>query len=155
MFNQFRQLWLSFFRFLWMPGFIYLSLFGTVVLLVISGVVYFFEAPVNPNMDHFFEVLWWGVTTITTVGYGDIVPVTVGGRFLGVILMYSGTVLFISFTSLLATSWIKAEFEKEMFPLERSLDEEKSEALRLDKRLLSLEKRLAGIENLLRNIKRG
>ncbi|MCB1214830.1 MAG: two pore domain potassium channel family protein [Deltaproteobacteria bacterium] len=155
MFNSLINLWKSLFRFLWTPGFIYLSLSGTLVLICMSAAVYFLEAGKNPHMDSYLEALWWGVSTITTVGYGDVVPVTTGGRLLGIVLMYSGTVLFISFTSLLATSWIKLEFEKEMNPLEESIIRERSESHRLDKRLLSLEKRLESLESLLRNLKKG
>jgi voltage-gated potassium channel len=38
--------------------------------------------------------LWWAITTVTTVGYGDIVPVTIGGRLIGAFLQLSGAVMF-------------------------------------------------------------
>jgi voltage-gated potassium channel Kch len=38
--------------------------------------------------------LWWAITTVTTVGYGDIVPVTPIGRLIGAVLQISGAVMF-------------------------------------------------------------
>lgn len=42
----------------------------------------------------FFDGIWWAVTTMTTVGYGDYVPVTVVGRIIGMILEIIGVVMF-------------------------------------------------------------
>ncbi|MFC5124326.1 potassium channel family protein [Pseudoclavibacter helvolus] len=50
------------------------------------------------NIVSMGDVLWWGFTTITTVGYGDFTPVTVAGRALAVSLVVSG-VLIVGFVS--------------------------------------------------------
>jgi voltage-gated potassium channel len=57
------------------------------------------------KITDFGEALWWSITTITTVGYGDITPVTSTGRVIAVLLMIGGISLVGSITATLA-SWI-------------------------------------------------
>lgn len=54
----------------------------TIMLLYLSAVgIYHFEHTAQPEaFKSIFHSLWWGVTTLTTVGYGDVYPVTLGGR---------------------------------------------------------------------------
>jgi voltage-gated potassium channel len=60
------------------------------IVLVASLVAYYAEHPVNPEFATFGDALWWGIVTLTTVGYGDIVPVTPTGRWAAVAIMITG-----------------------------------------------------------------
>jgi voltage-gated potassium channel len=60
------------------------------VLLIGSLVAYHAEHPTNPEFATVGDALWWGIVTLTTVGYGDIVPVTTTGRWAGVMIMVTG-----------------------------------------------------------------
>lgn len=60
------------------------------MLLFGSWMAYVAEHPTNPQFDTFGDALWWGIATLTTVGYGDIVPITEQGRIAGTILMFTG-----------------------------------------------------------------
>ncbi|MDB4653904.1 ion transporter [bacterium] len=71
-----------------------LILFGTVslIMLYLSAVgIYFFEHEAQPT--HFasvFHSLWWATTTLTTVGYGDVYPITIGGRCFTFVVLLIG-----------------------------------------------------------------
>lgn len=63
---------------------------------------------------------------MTTVGYGDIVPITGGGRIVAVTLMLSGGVLFLAFIALLASAFVEVEFmelEGRLRRLQRELED--------------------------------
>ena len=60
------------------------------VVVIGSLVAYHAEHPVNPEFATVGDALWWGIVTLTTVGYGDIVPKTTTGRWVGVVIMVTG-----------------------------------------------------------------
>lgn len=73
-----------------------LFLFVTIILIYLSGVgIYYFENPAQPEaFASIFHSLWWAISTLTTVGYGDIYPITVGGKLFtfGILIIGLGIV---------------------------------------------------------------
>ena len=61
---------------------------GVVVLGAVAA--YEIEHPTNPQFASLGDSLWWSIVTLTTVGYGDIVPITAEGRLVGVMIMVAG-----------------------------------------------------------------
>ncbi|NPA87295.1 MAG: potassium transporter TrkA [Epsilonproteobacteria bacterium] len=75
------------------------------VTFIGGAVIYVFEAHANPKIDNFFDAIYWSLITISTVGYGDITPVTHEGKVLTMILIIIG-IGFISFaTSIIASAF--------------------------------------------------
>ena len=64
-----------------------LSLFT--LLSVATGLIYTAENEVNPQIDNYFDALYFGLTTLTTVGLGDVYPITAQGK-----LVVCGSILF-------------------------------------------------------------
>jgi voltage-gated potassium channel len=60
------------------------------VLVLASLVAYHAEHAVNPEFTTVGDAMWWGIVTLTTVGYGDIVPITPTGRWAAVTIMVTG-----------------------------------------------------------------
>ena len=75
---------------------------GNILIAGFSWVLYLIEYKVNDSINSLLDAIWWGFATATTVGYGDIIPVTVYGRILGILLMLTGTALFSLYTGLFA-----------------------------------------------------
>jgi voltage-gated potassium channel len=71
---------------------IILYLAATMVLLYLAAVgIYYFESDAQPEeFGSVFHCLWWAVITLTTVGYGDVYPITVGGRIFTFLVLLLG-----------------------------------------------------------------
>ena len=80
--------------------------FIAMILLYISSVgIYFFENPAQPEQfSSIFSCMWWAISTMTTVGYGDMVPITVGGRIFTSLISFIGIGVVSIPTALLASS---------------------------------------------------
>ena len=64
---------------------------------------------------------WWAITTLTTVGYGDVVPVTTAGRIVGAVLMLTGLALIPTTTSVTITLLVNKQTRAERLEMEARL----------------------------------
>jgi voltage-gated potassium channel len=78
------------------------------VLYIVSALMYFVENPAQPEaFSSILSTMWWGVATLTTVGYGDIYPITGLGKILGGIIAILGIGLFAIPTGIIASGFLE------------------------------------------------
>jgi voltage-gated potassium channel len=75
----------------------------SVIIFVGALVVFLLERDVNPNMHSYFDAIYMIIITLATVGYGDITPVTRGGRISVIMILLFGVVTLSAFITMLAT----------------------------------------------------
>jgi voltage-gated potassium channel len=90
-----------------------LILFG-IVLIIAATAAHMLERDKQPDQfGNLPGALWWAVVTLTTTGYGDVVPATVGGRLIGSALMICGIAVLALMTGVLATGFAQEERRRE------------------------------------------
>jgi voltage-gated potassium channel len=98
------------------PAFIFLAFLSATVMLLAAGVLYLIGPEAHFGVASFVDVLYFVVTTMSGVGYGDIVPKSHFAKFVSMGLMLLGTAIFVSFTATLSTVIMEIEFDIEKSP---------------------------------------
>jgi len=100
----------------------------TILVLLYCSLAFFsFEKGLNSNVNEFFDAFWWAFITVTTIGYGDIYPVTTEGRIIGMILSLLGVGLFSVITAELANKFRELSQNKEVSRRNESKYDEENE----------------------------
>lgn len=86
-----------------------------ILLLVLLGAfgVLFFEYSVNRGLSSLGSAVWWALVTMTTVGYGDRVPETAGGKVVAAIIMFGGISIISLFTATISTAFVTRKLREE------------------------------------------
>ena len=87
----------------------FLLVYGIGLVIIAATVVASVEGGEGASIHSFPDALWWAVVTITTVGYGDMVPETLAGRAIAFVLMLGGIAFFSGMTANLASFLIKGK----------------------------------------------
>jgi len=114
------------------------------VIIVGSFLFFYVESGVNPNVTDIDNALWFMIVTITTVGYGDVVPYTGLGRIIAVVAMISA----ILFASLVTATTTTALLEKFRAEREKLTETSKETIGNVIDQLNSIEKRLERLSTL-------
>jgi len=87
-----------------------LFIFLALILIFFAAVgIYYFEREVQPDaFSSVFQSLWWAVITLTTVGYGDVYPITIGGRIFTFFVLIIGLGFLAIPTGLITSAMSKA-----------------------------------------------
>jgi len=81
-------------------------LFLLLFIMVTAGIaIYVFEESFNPDINTLFDALYWALVTISTVGYGDISPVTQEGKAVSMIIIVSGIAMISFVTSVIVSAF--------------------------------------------------
>lgn len=105
------------------------TLCGAAIVIVMAG---FMIAAIDPGINSASEGIYWAWVTVTTVGYGDVVPTSGMGRFFAAVLMFIGIGLFAMLTASFAALFISrteqeehdrvAQLEREVKSLHEKID---------------------------------
>ena len=120
---------------------------ATTIVVVVSGIAMRIFDPHNfPNI---WIGMWWSVQTVTTVGYGDVTPTDVAGRFVATIVMLAGIAFVAITTSAITSSFVaRAQAERQAAAAkDQDVASDRSEA-----RYHDLTERLDRIESMLRDL---
>ncbi|MBU0660740.1 ion transporter [Patescibacteria group bacterium] len=79
---------------------------GFVLLLIVSTIIYFLESHIQPEaFGSIPKAMWWGIVTLTTVGYGDVAPITAAGKLFGGITALFGVGMYVLPAAILASGF--------------------------------------------------
>ncbi|MBN1327532.1 MAG: ion transporter [Candidatus Cloacimonetes bacterium] len=83
------------------------------IMVILAGAigVLFFEHKTG-LIKSFFDAIWWSLVTITTVGYGDVYPITFWGRLIGIVFILLGFIVFSTFTAFVASNFIDKKIKE-------------------------------------------
>ena len=104
--------------------------FVVIILVMFSSVaIHEFEHDSQPDkFGRLSDSVWWSFVTLTTVGYGDIYPITAGGRVIAVATMIVGIGIFGTFISLIGSSFLST-MRRDQQTLEQQEEEEVEQSL--------------------------
>jgi voltage-gated potassium channel len=111
-----------------------------VVMLLAAAGIYYFERTLQPvAFGSIPAAMWWAFVTLTTVGYGDVTPVTVGGRIFGAMIMVIGIGMVALPTGILASGYAQQLNQRQAKYRQRA-DEALDDGILSDEEVSSLEK---------------
>jgi voltage-gated potassium channel len=91
-----------------------LVIIATAIIFTGSVVIFIIESGhPDAQINSMLNAVWWTVSTVTTVGYGDIVPITDAGKIMAIIYMFIGVAFLAIFVSVLGTRVYKRRFKEE------------------------------------------
>ena len=124
------------------------AIVAAVGVVVGAAVAYRAVLPVNPLYATYGDSVWWAVVTLTTVGYGDIYPITTTGRVVATGIMFTGVAVLGILAGSLASLFGVTEPPVEDQPAtgeEQEADELRAELLALQEDMRAADARLAAL----------
>ena len=96
-----------------MHGIIYIAIVSVIVIISGASAILVVESEAeDTQINTWLDAFWWASATATTVGYGDIVPVTETGRMIGIAMMYVGIGVIGAFISSIGATLIGSKMKQ-------------------------------------------
>ena len=94
---------------------LYIFLAVATIIIIFGAVLIYSVEHGQPNsqINSWTDAIWWTTVTVTTVGYGDVVPVTDEGRFIAMFYMFFGITILGVALSIISTRYINKQRENE------------------------------------------
>ncbi len=93
--------------------------FTLLISILIGSLLYLVEGRVNPGFDNIPKGIYWAIVTLTTVGYGDIAPITPLGRFCALAIMIMGYGIIAVPTGIVTAEISNKVFQRSITPVEK------------------------------------
>jgi voltage-gated potassium channel len=108
-----------------------------ILLVLVAGLLARIVEP--ETFDSIGLAYWWAVTTVTTVGYGDVVPESPGGRLVAAVLMLTGLALIPTLTSVIVSTLLYKTRQSEQERIEQLEEDQATVLARIEERLARIE----------------
>jgi voltage-gated potassium channel len=118
------------------------------IILYFSISIVYFEKQTNPNLSTFHDGLWWAVTTVTTVGYGDAIPVTPSGKVVAILLMLVGVGITSALSAIMVSFLLKPS-QNRLQKEEEGLEKKENLSLKREQIMLYEQKKVEQMEKTL------
>ena len=100
----------------------YILITFTIFIFCSAFIMWQIEAHFDGSIISLADALWWSVITITTIGYGDVIPTSAEGKVVGAIVSLLGTILFMVFVARVTTLFVH---DKDIDTLKRMIKNKK------------------------------
>lgn len=128
------------------------------LLIIFSSLMYFIEKEAQPEaFSSIPEAMWWGIITLTTVGYGDVYPITPLGKILGALIAFLGIGMFALPAGILGSGLVEVARKKEKGDeklIEESSENELTKYSNVNEKIKKLEEKLKGAVEELKLLKK-
>lgn len=122
------------------------TIFAAAFFIIFAGVII---SGLDPAIKNPWDGIWWAWVTITTVGYGDIVPSSIIGKTLTFPLMLTGLLLFAAFTANFSALFVKHRLKKNLAEIVK----EEHQIIKMMKQIQSLTENIEKLEKHVTDIK--
>ena len=85
-----------------------------IIFFISSGLFFYVESDLNPSVNNFGDAFYFTVVALTTVGFGDIIPRTYAGKWVTILMIFSGIILIPWQISRIVKEWVRMATKKEI-----------------------------------------